>query len=219
LFKRLIKKVISTSFAPDIVLSDFMMPITGRTAMLRRIKYDIRSSQIPLVILANRADIYSKLSCIGDNVEVYLILPSKRIRLKAVLKNLTGIGCKHQKSYVPLTLSEISDHTVPGYDGRFMQKILSLIDEKIDDDQFGVIEVCNVLGISRAQLYRKFKSHTDRTPHDYLRRYRLQKARELLLTTTYNVSEIAYRTGFKNVSHFSRIFAEEFGINPSGLTR
>jgi len=93
--------------------------------------------------------------------------------------------------------------------------ILSHLDANIDDDKFGIAELCVSLGISRAQIYRKFKLFTDTTLHDYMRSYRLKKAKELLLTTELNVSEVAYRTGFKNNSHFSRIFSAEFGNTPS----
>jgi len=75
------------------------------------------------------------------------------------------------------------------------------------------------MGMSRAQIYRKFKSVTDSTPHDYLRSYTLKRANELLSTAKLNVSEAACRTGFKNISHFSRIFTEEFGKNPSKFVR
>jgi len=73
--------------------------------------------------------------------------------------------------------------------------------------------------MSRAQLYRKFKSLTDRTVNEYLISFRLHKARELLMTTGLNVSEVAYDTGFKNLSHFSRVFTEMFGKNPREFIR
>jgi len=195
------------------------MSITGRKAMLRRIKYDIRSSQIPLVILTIRADIYSKLSGIGEDAEAYLVLPSEKIRLKAVLKNLTRLECKYQELGAPCILPEINDCPESDHDNPLMQMILSHLDANIDDDQFGISELCVSLGISRAQIYRKFKSLTDTKLHDYMRSYRLKKAKELLLSTELNVSEVAYRTGFKNVSHFSRIFSAEFGKSPSEFGR
>jgi YesN/AraC family two-component response regulator len=187
--------------------------------MFRRIKNDIRTSHVPVVMLTATADISSRLSGIEKGADAYLLIPFDEIELQAVLKNLIGLKRKHQEHYVSVTLSEIKDRTEPGLDGHFMQKVLYLMDANIDDDQFGIAEICDTLGMSRAQIYRKFKSFTDRTPHDYLRTYRLQRAKELLLTTKINVSGVAYRTGFKNISHFSRIFAEEFGKNPSKFCR
>jgi YesN/AraC family two-component response regulator len=204
---------------PDIVLSNIMMPVMDGIEMLRRIKNDIRTSHIPMIMLTAKADISSRLSGIEKGAVAYLLIPFNEIELQAVLKNLIGLRRKLQEHYVSVTLSEIIDRTEPSLDDQFMQKILCLIDANIDDDQFGISEVCDALGISRAQIYRKFKSLTDKTPHDYLRSYRLQRAKELLLKTKLNVSEVAYRTGFKNISHFSRIFAEEFGKHPSEFSR
>jgi YesN/AraC family two-component response regulator len=204
---------------PDIVLSNIMMPVIDGIEMLRRIKNDIRTSHIPMIMLTAKADISSRLSGIEKGAVAYLLIPFNEIELQAVLKNLIGLRRKLQEHYVSVTLSEIIDRTEPSLDDQFMQKILCLIDANIDDDQFGISEVCDALGISRAQIYRKFKSLTDKTPHDYLRSYRLQRAKELLLKTKLNVYEVAYRTGFKNISHFSRIFAEEFGKHPSEFSR
>lgn len=96
----------------------------------------------------------------------------------------------------------------------FLFKIHYLLEKNIEDPQFGISQLCNSMGLSRAQIYRKFKAMNGRTLHDYLRFYRLNRAKELLHTTSLNVSEVAYVTGFINVSHFSRIFKEEFGKNP-----
>lgn len=95
-----------------------------------------------------------------------------------------------------------------------LKEINALLDLNIENPQFGISNLCRTIGISRAQLYRKFKALNGRTLHDYIRFYRLTRARELLLSTRLNVSEVAYKTGFTNVSHFSRIFAEEFGTQP-----
>jgi AraC-like DNA-binding protein len=194
-----------------------MMPVTDRIKMLRGIKNDFQVSHIPMVMLTTGADISTKLSGVEKGDYVYLLIPFNKIDLKAVLRNLTGIGHKLKEHPVSVTLSEINDRTEPYHNDQFIQKIHCLMDAHIDDDQFGITELCYAIGMSRAQVYRKFRSLTEKTLHDYLRSYRLQRAKELLLTTKLNVSEVSYLTGFKNVSHFSRIFAEEFGKNPSEL--
>jgi transcriptional regulator GlxA family with amidase domain len=69
--------------------------------------------------------------------------------------------------------------------------------------------------MSRSQLYRKFRALTDTTVHHFIRNLRLAKARELLLSTSLNVTEVALEAGFKNLSHFSKVFMETFGASPS----
>ena len=87
-----------------------------------------------------------------------------------------------------------------------MLKIRSIMEAHLDNDQFGIHELCKEIGMSRAQLYRKFKSLTDKTVNEYLMNFRLFKAKEMLLNSDLNVSEVAYEVGFKNLSHFSRAF-------------
>lgn len=173
----------------------------------------------PLMIRTACADISTKFSTIESSADSYLLIPFNNLELKAIIRNLIGIKSNLRDHCVPFNLTKIDDRTDPGLDDQLIRKILSLMDANLDNDQFGIAELCYALGMSRAQIYRKFKSHTDRTLHNYLRAYRLQKAKEFLLTTNLNVSEIAYRAGFKNVSHFSRIFTKEFGISPSEFGR
>ena len=195
------------------------MPVMEGTEIFRRIKNNIGTSHIPVVMLTARADIFPKFSGIENSHEAYLLIPFNETGVQSILDDLTGFRRKLREDNFPVSLSEFIDQTDPGSDCQFMQKILSLVDANIDDDRFGIAEVCDELGISRAQIYRKFKSFTDRTPHDYLRTYRLQRAKELLVSTKLKVFEVAYRTGFKNVSHFCRIFTEEFGNSPGEFRR
>ncbi len=101
----------------------------------------------------------------------------------------------------------------------FILKIRNIMEAHLDNDHFGIQQLCKEIGMSRAQLYRKFKTLTDKTVNDYLLTFRLHKAKEMLLHTDLNVSEVAWEVGFKNLSHFSRAFTEAFGLNPSGIRK
>ena len=193
------------------------MPVKEGIKMLRRIKNDFSVSHLPVAMLSTRADVSQKLSGSEKGDAIYLIIPFNSIDLKAVLKNLTRTEHKLRKHPVFVSLTEINDHIEIYPNDQFIQKIHCLMDSHMDDDQFGIAELCYAIGMSRSKIYRIFRSLTDKTLHDYIRSYRLLRAKELLLTKKLNVSEAAYLTGFKNASHFSRIFAEEFGKNPSEL--
>ena len=97
----------------------------------------------------------------------------------------------------------------------FLLRVRGVLESHISEEDFGVRELCESLGMSRSQLYRKFAALTNSSVYRYLRKIRLHKARELLNSTDLNVTEVAYDTGFKNLSHFSRVYSEEFGIVPS----
>ena len=91
--------------------------------------------------------------------------------------------------------------------------------ENLGDEDFGIEQLCDIMAMSRAQLYRKFKALTNRTIIDYLNSFRLHRARQLLEESDLNVTQVAYQVGFKNLSHFSHRFTEEYGINPNTVRK
>jgi transcriptional regulator GlxA family with amidase domain len=101
----------------------------------------------------------------------------------------------------------------------FIRRINEVMTKHLSDDDFDINNLCEQLNLSRTQLYRKFRSLTSESPHDYFLKMKLQKARSLLTSSDLTVAEAAYRAGFKNVSHFSKAFTREFGINPSDIRK
>ncbi len=99
----------------------------------------------------------------------------------------------------------------------FILKIREFMLKNIIEGDLNVSELCYSVTMGRSQLYAKFKSVTNRTLFEYFQSLRLHKAKELLLNSRANVSEAAFRTGFKNLSHFSKVFTKEFGVNPSKI--
>ena len=204
---------------PDIVICDVMMPVMDGIALLGLIKNDFRTSHIPVVMLTAKADIASRLRGIERGADAYLAKPFNREELLAQLRNLVDSRQKLQRRYASMEpLAPSADRSVSMEDA-FILKVRAVLEEHLDDDRFGIHELCLAVGMSRAQMYRKFRSLTDKTVNEYIRSFRLFKARELLLTGGLTVSEAACETGFKNLSHFSRVFTEEFGRNPSEISR
>ncbi|MCA1759747.1 MAG: helix-turn-helix transcriptional regulator [Bacteroidales bacterium] len=103
--------------------------------------------------------------------------------------------------------------------GVFIQKLNTIIQTNLDQEEFCICQLCDGLALSRSQLYRKMKKITHLSPANYIQFYRLQKAKELLQNTDMNVSEVVYSVGFSSHSHFTRAFNNQFGINPSLLKK
>jgi AraC-like DNA-binding protein len=180
-------------------------------------KNNARISHTTRAMLAAGSDISAKYPGIGKDSDAYLLIPMELIESQEVLKDLTRLRFKLDDTFWSIPVSEITQLSESATGEHFMQKILGLMDENIDDDGYGITELCDELGMSRSQLYRKFRLFSHKTLHSYLRSYRLQKAKSLLINTKRTVSEAAYLTGFKNVSHFCRIFANEYGKSPGKL--
>lgn len=206
-------------YIPDIILSDVMMPEMDGIAMLEKIKTDQRTSHIPVVMLTAKADIASKLIGIERGADDYLAKPFNEDELHIRLKKLVELRKILRQRYASMeALPKTEDKSIKLEDA-FMLKVRGIMEAHLDNDQFGIHELCREIGMSRAQLYRKFKTLTDKTVNEYLMSFRLFKAKEMLINSDLNVSEVAYEVGFKNLSHFSRVFTEAFGLNPSSVRK
>ena len=97
----------------------------------------------------------------------------------------------------------------------FLQKVKFQIEKNISNENFGILELCKAIGISRSQLHNKIKAQTGLSTSIFIRSLRLKKANVLLRNSELNISEIAYEVGFKDVSYFSRLYAEKYGMTPS----
>ena len=106
-------------------------------------------------------------------------------------------------------------------EGVFLKKVNVVINAHISDSEFKVDALANAMALSRTQLFRKIKVLTQKSPQQYLRFVRLEKAKRLLQATDkdMNVSEVCYETGFASKSHFTRSFQKEFGFSPSEFVK
>lgn len=204
---------------PDIVISDVMMPVMDGYTFCEKLKGDLRTSHIPIVLLTARTDSASRMEGLKAGADVYLAKPFNRDELLVRIEKLIQLRVKLQTRYKELDgYSEIIDQiksVSSNKEDSFIQKMLQILKMNLSEDEFGIAELCQSLGMSRSQLYRKFSALTNTSVHRFIQKMRLNKAKELLLTTELHVNEVAYDTGFKNPSHFSRIYSQEFGIAPS----
>jgi len=206
-------------YIPDIILSDIMMPVVDGIRMLEVIKNDLRTSHIPVVLLTARADIASRLEGFERGADAYVSKPFNREELKAQIRSLIAQRRKLQERYAVIEHLVLPEDKTFLYEDKFMKQVREIMISNLSNDALDIQHICNDLNLSRTQLYRKFRSLTNMTITKYLRTLRLHKAKNLLSGKQVTVAEAAYKTGFRNVSHFSRTFTMEFGINPSDLIR
>lgn len=202
---------------PDLIISDVMMPKIDGFSLCKKLKNDIRTSHIPIILLTALADQDSKLDGLDMGADAYLSKPFNTKELFVRINKLISLRKSLQRHYISI----IRDKSLVQQDKnfnteeKFINKVRRILEENLSNEDFGIHQLCETLAMSRSQLYRKFSSLTDLTVHQFIMTLKLQKAKELLLTSNMNVSEVAYDTGFKNISHFSRVFKKEFGHNPS----
>ncbi len=202
---------------PDIVLSDIMMPKMDGLEFCRRLKSDVRTSHIPIVLLTARAGREHRLEGLELGADAYLTKPFDRKELLIRLEQLIKTRQVLRKRYENMRRIAPGEPSPFQREDAFIKKVQEIILENLDEPAFQVNDLCRELGMSRTQVHNKLKALTGRSARLYLRSLRLHEARKLLINTSLSISEIAYRVGFKGGSHFSTSFKEEFGLSPSSF--
>ncbi len=99
----------------------------------------------------------------------------------------------------------------------FLIRLNEILEDNLENVQFGVSELAGVVGMSRSNLHRKVRDAAKISASQYIRNFRLGKAMELLQQTSYTVSEITYKVGFGSTSYFIKCFHEYYGFSPGEL--
>jgi len=201
---------------PDLIISDVMMPEKDGYEVCNTLKNDERSSHIPIILLTAKADVNSKITGLRRGADAYLIKPFDKeellIRLEMMIEKQQKLAAYFSQGAISMDAAIEEDIQI---EHEFVQKVRSIIEKNYTNDRFGLSQLCQKVGMSRSQLYRKMKALIDTSPSDFIRTYRLQQAKKLLETTELNVSEVAWEVGFTSLPHFSKIFQEEFGFTPN----
>ena len=202
---------------PDVILSDVMMPGKDGFEVCRTLKTDFRTSHIPIILLTAKADTDSRITGLEQGADAYLTKPFDSRELLVQLQKLIELREKLKVKYRQMAIGPSSAEVPAHPDDIFMNNLNDILKTKAEDESFGTNELSHTLHISRIQLFRKLKALTGHSPSELIRTYRLNKAKELLVTTTLNVSEVAFEVGFKDPAYFTKAFTKEFGYLPSAL--
>ncbi len=204
---------------PDLIISDVMMPGKNGYELCGELKTDLLTSHIPIILLTAKADEESRISGLKHGADAYLAKPFNEEELVVRIEKLLDLRRALQHRYSNLENLTPSEDEAVQQEDEFILAIREAVLNNIDDENYGIPEVCRDLAMSRSQLHRKLKALTDRSTSHFIRSIRLQKAKELLLTTQMNVSEVAYEVGFRNPRYFSTTFSEEYGVAPNEVRK
>ena len=208
-------------FQPDIILSDIMMPEMDGIEMLDRIKNNFDTSHIPLVLLSAKSSVESKIEGLKYGADAYLTKPFNSKQLKAQLENLLNQRVLLRKSFINKTNepTNIQDFSITEKDALLLKKVQEIIEDNLANSNFKIQNIYQEVGMGRSKFSDKMKGLTGLSPIEFIKEYRLEKAKNLLQTGNYNVTEVSYMSGFSDAGYFSKCYKERFGVNPSQNVR
>ncbi|MBJ2173597.1 response regulator [Aureibaculum sp. A20] len=199
---------------PDLVISDVQMPELNGLELCISIKSNLKTSHIPVILLTALTNIKDHVQGIRDGADAYIKKPFNVQQLvtnvEALLTNRKQLRERYQVG-IPLTKENNKNNR---NDNAFLEKLYSLIEENLDNQDFNLNSLAKELYLNRTHFYQKVKVLTDKTPFELLKMYRLKKAAEFLAQKGLSVNEVYAMTGFKSRTHFTKIFKEKYNISP-----
>ena len=205
---------------PDLILSDIMMPIMDGKELCKRIKENMETSHIPVILLTALGDKEQILEGLGTKADQYIVKPFDLNVLKAnistVLENRNLIRQRYRQAID--TLSDLPTDGTSGFpsslDEEFMQRVTVLTKERLGKE-LTVDILCAAVNMSRTSFYNKIKALTGISPNDFIRNIRMKEAADLLKSRRYTVAEVADRIGFADPKYFTDAFKKFYGVPPS----
>lgn len=211
---------------PDIVVTDLMMPNMDGIELINHIRHDFTMSHLPVIMLTAKHSPDDRIKAMEYGADGYITKPFGIELLLARIENLLTLRSKLAEKFAAQTSAQptemrhvidfgAEDIVVTDRDGEFLKSAMNWIGENIENSELTIDQLATYLGMGRTTMYNKLKSLTGRSPVELIKEYRINKAKALLATGQFAVSEVAYKVGFSDPGYFSRCFREQNGMSPA----
>lgn len=214
------KMLSENSSAYDLVISDIMMPNMDGTELLNKVRMSETLSDMPFIFLTALAEQEEIIEALYIGVDSYLTKPFVVEELLARINSL--LHYRKQRNVYRQTNEEKEDNrdAEPLSKAKWLKELDDVLENSIQYSDLKVDALAQALFVSERTLRSRIHHFCGMSPSEYVLKYRLQKALKLLETQTHtSISQVCYTVGFKNTSHFSRVFKAEFGKSPSDYIR
>jgi len=200
---------------PDVIITDIMMPVMNGTELCRRLKQDVRTSHIPVIMLTAKDTQTDQQEGYEVGADSYLTKPFSISMLRSRIANLLAAR-KRLAAYLNTTdKQEPKTETISQLDRQFLSDITAYIEQNISNQNITMAMVGDSVNMSHSTLYRKIKALTGISGNEFIRKVRLHHSLHLMIHEHRNISEAAYESGFNNIPYFRNCFKEEYGMTPT----
>jgi DNA-binding response OmpR family regulator len=200
--------------APDIIISDVMMPEMDGITMCGKLKTTLETSHIPIILLTARSATPFKIGGLETGADDYITKPFNSDELLLKTKNLLAARDAYLEKLARTHDFKPERIAITSTDERFLNRLVELTEENIENSNFTVEQIADHLNVSRALLFTKMKSLTGKTPKGFIKDFRLIRATQLLIDTDLNLTQIAHKSGFQDYRYFTKVFKSQYGVSP-----
>lgn len=212
-------ETISNKKFPNLIITDITMPKMDGVEFCKRIKNNIQTSHIPVILLTARASNEFILSGYEAGADEYISKPFNYDLLLLQIRKLIKQQEQREKQFRKSIDIKPNDITITSLDEKLIKDALISIEKNMNNSDYSVDDLSNDVGLSRTGLYQKIQSITSVTPLNFIRSVRLKRAAQLLRDSDLNISEVADYVGFGSIKYFNIHFKEEFKVTPTHYRR
>lgn len=200
---------------PDLIISDVMMPDMDGFELCKILKTSQNTNHIPVILLTAKSSTLNRIEGLSTGADSYISKPFSIDVLKLNIINLLSAKEIMRQKYSEKFIGDSEIENLETPEGIFLKKLTQIINANIDNSNFDVNDLVNEIGMSRTVLYKKVQTLTNQSVASFIKNMRLRKAANLLLNSTYPVSEITYMVGFNDRKHFSKEFKKLYNLSPT----
>lgn len=204
-------------YHPSLIIADQMMPVMNGFQLVRALKHQQDTANIPILMLTAKDDQNTELQSIKLGVDIFLTKPFNLDKILLQVSRLIDKKMALEKEAKIAAIGSPQFEETPtsdNYDEKFMEMVTTIIEKNMEDETFNVASLADKVGYNPKMLYRKIKQITGMTPIAYIKKIRMKKAAFLLRGSQYTITEIMYMVGYSNMSYFIKCFQAEFDLTP-----
>lgn len=206
---------LAVEYSPALIISDVMMPEMNGIELCQKVKSNPKISHIPVILLTAKVGQEAKMEGLTAGADEYIIKPFQPEEMRIRVRNMMDQMRAMKRKYNLESHLKPEHIEVDSLEAQFLARIKEVVSAHMGDENFSVEVLAKEVGFSRSQLHRKMKALIDVGPNEFIRNYRLVRARDLLQQKAATVSEVAYKVGFSNLSYFTKMYKHHFGVLPS----
>jgi len=199
----------------SLILSDIIMPIKSGFSLCEEVKKDPKLKNIPIILLTAKATVESQIEALDKGADALVTKPFDPSYLLTLIKSTLAKKESQKDGEANELIVEERENDLSPADSALLKKVYEIMEQELANPDFDVDSILEHVRMSRSKLYYKIKDLTGETPNELFKKYKLNKAADLLLNEHYSIAEVSEMTGFTTSSYFSVLFKKQFGVSPS----